>query len=244
MNLLITTLLLLFVVPQGAPSSPTGTLEGKVVRASNAEPVSGVQIALIPPAPPAQQGIAATGLPPLPQGQQIAPGTNVQIIRTPDGNAQVVLTAPGGGVTALPLDVAANLGLNPANAQSLITAVTDADGKFVFQNLTPGVYTLRAQRQGYLGPRSPQGAYPNNVTKSITVEANQTAKVELGMVQAGVLHGIVRDPDGQPAPNYAVVTARPGYTNLGRAVWLLTGAMNADDRGEYRWPGFAPGEYY
>jgi len=40
------------------------------------------------------------------------------------------------------------------------------------------------------------------------------------------------------------VTARPGYTNLGRAVWLLTGAMNADDRGEYRWPGFAPGEYY
>jgi hypothetical protein len=53
----------------------------------------------------------------------------------------------------------------------------------------------------------------------------------------------VKDPDGQPAPNYAVVTARPGYVN-GRYIWQLTGAMNADDRGEYRWPNFAPGEYY
>jgi hypothetical protein len=90
---------------------------------------------------------------------------------------------------------------------------------------------------------TPQGNYPGGVVKTITVESDKTARVDVGLVQGGVLRGLLSDPDGQPAANYAVVTARPGYVN-GRLVGLLTGAMNADDRGEYRWPNFAPGEYY
>jgi protocatechuate 3,4-dioxygenase beta subunit len=230
--------LLLFLAVQGAPQVQTGAIEGKVVRASNSVPISGVQITLIPPAPPGQPGAPATT-------GATTPGTTIQVVRTPEG-VQVTQTAPNGAVSTqiVPLEVfaAGNFQLGGATLPQN-TVVTDGDGKFSFRNLAPGNYTIRAQRDGYFGPISPQGTYPGAVTKSISVESDRTASVELGMVQGGVLRGILRDPDGQPAPNYAVVIARPGYNN-GRYIWLLAGARNADDRGEYRWPGLAPGEYY
>jgi hypothetical protein len=218
MNALITALLLLFGVPQAATPTQNGKIEGKVVRASNNEVISGVQITLIPPANATAQQAPGTLVPaPAAQGA-------IQVTRTPDG--QIIQTGPGGAPPQLP------------------TTVTDADGKYSFNNLVPGQYTVRALRDGYFGPMGPQGLYPNVVTKAVAVEADKTQTVDFGLVQGGTFRGLVRDPDGQPAPNYAVVTARPAYTNLGRAIWSLTGARNADDRGEYRWPGFAPGEYY
>jgi hypothetical protein len=45
-------------------------------------------------------------------------------------------------------------------------------------------------------------------------------------------------------PNFSVATARPGYTNTGRYIWSYNGLRTTDDRGEYRWPGLPPGEYY
>jgi hypothetical protein len=237
---ILTALLLLFLGMQGAPQVQTGSIEGRVVRASNSVPVSGVQITLIPPAPPSQPGTPGAAGPVTP-----TPGTTIQAVRTPEG-VQITQTAPNGVVSTqvVPLEVfpAGNFQLGgtplPQN-----TVVTDGDGKFSFRNLAPGTYTLRAQRDGYFGPMSPQGAYPGVITKSITVENEKRASVEMGMVQGGVLRGILRDPDGQPAPNYAVVIARPAYAN-GRYIWLIGGARNADDRGEYRWPGLPPGEYY
>jgi hypothetical protein len=156
------------------------------------------------------------------------------------------MTAPGGATTTQTLPIEAVLGGNlqlggPALPQN--TVVTDGDGRFSFQNLAPGNYFIRAQRDGFFGPMSPNGGYPGVVTQSVTVENNKKASVEFGLVQAGVLLGLLRDPDGEPAPNYAVVIARPGYAN-GRYIWLLGGARNADDRGEYRWPGLPPGEYF
>jgi hypothetical protein len=247
MRVAIATLLLFFGV-QGTPTDQTGRIEGRAFRASNSEAISGVQISLLLPTPQA----AGT-----PQAAPIAP-TQMQLSQTPQG-IQVTMTVAGNTTTqTLPADGLAALQrsgapltpeaiasfLRTGTVPNTLTSATDSDGRFSFPNLAPGVYTLRAQRQGYFGPRSPQDQYPTVITQSVTVEANKTAKVDIGMVQAGVLRGLLRDPDGQPAANYAVVTARPGYTNLGRAVWLLTGAMNADDRGEYRWPGFPPGEFY
>jgi protocatechuate 3,4-dioxygenase beta subunit len=247
--MLIAMILLVFG-SQGASPTPTGAIEGKVVRASNSEPISGVQITLLPPVPPAPP---ANAPPPLPgqaqQASQSQPGLAIQLVQNADGTQTIQTTAGvrigqiAPGTVLSPQQIEA-LAANVGATRPQITAVTDSDGKFAFQNLAPGTYTIRAQRAGYFGPMSPQGSYPGGVIQSVTVEENKTAKLEMGMVQGGVLRGLLRDPDGQPAANYAVVTARPGYTNLGRAIWLLTGAMNADDRGEYRWPNFAPGEYY
>jgi hypothetical protein len=238
---LIATLLLLFGLPQGAPPSPPGAIEGRVVRTSTSEPISGVQIALVPPAPP------ATAPPPgqaAQQAPQIPPG--IQIIRNPDGT-QVVQTANGTVIGQLPAGVTLNAQqietIVNSGVTRQITAVTDSDGKFAFKDLAPGTYQLRAQKQGYFGPMTPQGTYAGGVAKTVVVESDKTARADVGMVQGGVLKGLLKDPDGQPAANYAVVTGRPGYAN-GRFVFLLTGAMNANDLGEYRWPNFPPGEIY
>ena len=248
MRTLVATLLLFFGMPQGAPLTQTGAIEGKIVRASNSEPISGVQVTLMLPAPQSSS---------TPQPAPPASPTQIQLAQTPQG-VQLTLTTGGATTTqVIPAETFAALQRSgaPLTPETLaavartgavpntLSAVTDADGRFVFRNLAPGGYTIRAQRDGYLGPKNPQGGYPAIATKAVAVETDKTVKVDLGMVQAGVLRGIVRDPDGQPAANYAVVTARPGYAN-GRYIWLLTGARNADDRGEYRWPGFPPGEYY
>ena len=250
MKVFIATLLLLLGAPQGAPPPQPGAIEGKVVRKSNSEPISAVQISLIALSPPPTSAGAPPAAPANPP--------QIQLAQTPQG-IQVTMTTGGATTTQIiPPDVFTALQrsgapLTPETIQNLLrtgkppnilSSVTDSDGRFVFQDLAPGSYTLTAQRLGYFGPANPQGQYPNVISQSITIESNKSAKLELGMVQGGVLRGLLKDPDGQPAANYAVVTARPGYTNLGREVWLLTGAMNADDRGEYRWPNFAPGEYF
>jgi hypothetical protein len=146
-------------------------------------------------------------------------------------NGQIVTVNAAGVVTGV-------LNTTPVNE---IAVVTDDDGKFSFRNLEPGRYTLRATRDGYYGPLV-NGAAPTIATKTVVVESDKTTKADLGMVQGGVIHGMLRDPDGQPAVNYALVTARPSYLN-GRLIWQFSGTKNTDDRGEYRMP-FPPGQYF
>ena len=88
MKLFISKLLLVLGVRQGAPPAQTGSVEGKVVRTSNSEPIPGVQIALVALAPPN----SATGTTPT------APAvpTQMQVTQTPQG-VQVNMTV--GGVT-------------------------------------------------------------------------------------------------------------------------------------------------
>src|SRR5688572_33207455 len=88
-------LLLLFLGMQGAPAIQTGAIEGRVVRASNSVPISGVQITLIPPAAPAQPGNTGTvPVAPVPA----APGTTIQMVRTAEG-VQITQTSPTGVTT-------------------------------------------------------------------------------------------------------------------------------------------------
>jgi len=253
MRILITLLLLVFMLmlmfgaPQGTPPAgapaPTGSIEGVVVRASNSAPISGVQIALVSMTPVAPATSTTATPSPLPAGavaiQILRAADGTQIVQTPDGT-QLARLAPG---AQIPDGLLASL-RNAAGAQPQATVLTDSDGRFTFRNVAVGTYTIRAQRPGYFGPMAPQGSYAGSIQKQIKVEADKTARVDLAMVQGGVLRGLLRDPDGQPAANYAIVTARPGYTSVGRAIWSFNGAMNSDDRGEFRWTNLPPGEYY
>ena len=229
MRMFIVTLM---VVLGGLQTTPprNGAIEGRVIRASNEAPVSGARVVLVPPPAPRPATTAA------PTATTPAPIPASPAAAIPQGTATVTL--PNGQTVTVNAGTAALLNATGANQ---VAVVTDDDGKFSFKDLAPGRYTLLATRDGYYGPLV-NGNAPAQASKTIDVEADKTARVDLGMVQGGVIHGLLRDPDGQPAVNYALVTARPSYLN-GRLIWLFSGTRNTDDRGEYRMP-FPPGQYY
>ena len=67
------------------------------------------------------------------------------------------------------------------------TTATGADGRFVVQNLAPGLYSVLAKRKGYVGPARP-GDPPTSplVTATITVAAKERGEVLLSMVPGEV----------------------------------------------------------
>lgn len=77
-----------------------------------------------------------------------------------------------------------------APSSSTLKAVTDEHGAFLFQQLTPGDYTLRAWRSGWIG----------TTPEDITVRADHAASVngpfELRLPRAAALSGRVLTPDG------------------------------------------------
>jgi len=109
--------------------------------------------------------------------------------------------------------------------------VTGRDGSFALRDLQPGVYTITAERQGYV--------IPKGKPQTVTVEAAQdTSDMKLTMVRTGTISGRVMDPDGDPLSG-VYVTIIPIARNRPPANLYAT----TNDRGEYRAFYIPPGEY-
>lgn len=118
---------------------------------------------------------------------------------------------------------------------------TDADGRYEFDALKPGVYTLRLGFIGYLGLQH----------DGIHVGPNETAVVNLTAERGAALSGRVIFSDGSPAirARIRVEDAAPrklassesepeGRVHAGDILGLAT-----DDRGYFRVSGYRPGTY-
>ncbi|HTG73469.1 MAG TPA: carboxypeptidase-like regulatory domain-containing protein, partial [Terriglobia bacterium] len=119
------------------------------------------------------------------------------------------------------------------------------DGSFVFRNLAPGQYTVRARREGYTAA-SPAlaGGFPTLVTAPVIVVAGTpVVAITLEMAQGGTISGRVRDPDGQPATGLTVTAYQIGYRD-GREALNPVSSRQTDDRGDYRLYWLPPGAYY
>ena len=133
----------------------------------------------------------------------------------------------------------ATIRLSLPSGVSTRLAGTDDEGKFRFDALPAGSYTLSATKPGYVqtfhGSKYP-GRGPG---VPVAVAEGQHVDVALRIVPGAVITGTINDSRGNPAPNVPVAVVAVGV----RGSSATTVRGTTDDRGMYRVFGLAPGDY-
>ena len=127
-------------------------------------------------------------------------------------------------------------------------AISDQDGRFVFDQVSPGTYFLDAQKSGF----APADGSIRRET--ITVAAGQSANVLLQIQRGAAITGKVIDSTGEPLTDARVVVLRRmpmpagggarGLPPMPRLVAVPSPGAQTNDLGEFRVFGLAPGEYF
>jgi protocatechuate 3,4-dioxygenase beta subunit len=88
-----------------------------------------------------------------------------------------------------------------------VTAETDETGRFSFQSLHPGRYSLTADRAGYA--RQTYGARGSSTsgTPLVLVAGQQLKDILFRLAPAALISGRVLDEEGEPPPANAVAMA-------------------------------------
>jgi hypothetical protein len=129
-----------------------------------------------------------------------------------------------------------NIELRPEDKESGTSykAISDVEGRFKFEKVTPGNYTLTVERNGYLESGKSRGSH------SLMLEAGQEINdVVLRMQPAAIIRGRILDNDGDPVPHVSVFVSKFGAASRGAFV----GPADTDDLGEYRIGNLRPGRY-
>ena len=122
------------------------------------------------------------------------------------------------------------------------SAITDSDGRFSFDRLPAGRFTLTALKPAYL--RSAYGAIkPGGTGTPITLDAGrQITGLVMTLAHGGAIAGTLRDERGAPVVDIEMTLTRINVpaapAEAGSSVPILT-----DNRGEYRAYGLFPGTY-
>ena len=123
--------------------------------------------------------------------------------------------------------------------------ITSDDGRFTFDSLPAGSFTVSASKDGYASAAF--GAVrPGRPGRLITVAVGEVRQVRLAIPRGAVITGMVRDPQGDPAPGVTVaVLSRRFAPSSGeqRLVPVPGTNVSTDDRGIYRVFGLAAGSY-
>src|SRR5579863_2249958 len=120
------------------------------------------------------------------------------------------------------------------------SAMTDATGHFHFENVKPGSYVVRAERDGFSGVRDRRPGLFSPIT---VAEDQHVQDIAVQLTPLGVVSGHVLDEDGDPLVRAQVVLLRYFY---GQGRKQLTAVNNAqsNDLGEFEALNVAPGRYY
>jgi Carboxypeptidase regulatory-like domain len=119
-------------------------------------------------------------------------------------------------------------------------ALTDQEGRFVFDDLPPGSYRMEVRKTG-LAPLSDPGRAP-----TAQVNAGQTTQVYLPLQKGAVIAGKILDAAGEPLTDARIMAMRRTNVNASNAPRLLPaagGSQQTNDLGEFRIAGLAAGDY-
>jgi hypothetical protein len=128
-----------------------------------------------------------------------------------------------------------------SDAAAVRPAVTDEQGRFVFENIQPGGYSLEAEHQGLIERKYGDDA---GAPVELRIVAGQNlSDVNIGLMPPAAISGRVTDEDGDAWTH--------AHINIFRSVWeggtrQLQGLDNAElnDAGEFRAGHLRPGRYY
>jgi hypothetical protein len=120
-----------------------------------------------------------------------------------------------------------------------MAATTDSEGRFVFEGLEAGRYTLMPNRDGFQNP----GTTVRRLEQILLGPGEEKRDLILKIEPLSVISGHVRDEDGDPVRRAQVSVMTYQYTAKGRELATRNSA-SANDLGEYRFFDLQPGKYY
>jgi protocatechuate 3,4-dioxygenase beta subunit len=124
-------------------------------------------------------------------------------------------------------------------APSAYSVLSDVEGRFIFDHVDPGQYTMQADRQGFIRAtyRSSNGAF-------INVGPGQViGNLRFAIVPQGVIAGRVVDEDGDPVTEARVHALRWNTFNGVRRLGYGGPDIPVDDQGNFR-IGNLPAAHY
>jgi protocatechuate 3,4-dioxygenase beta subunit len=218
-------------------AATTGTIRGVVRHALTGQPIPEAQVQLTPAAGvnlmPAVETFFST----------LAPGTQL----TPALLDELSAVQSAGGRPAMLAGPPRGLRMNGPSGPGLTRGTLSGfDGRFAFNDVAPGKYTITVRREGYAGPASPgiNGRVEVSTSPILVVENRATPDVAISLVRDGVFSGRILDADGNPMGNVSVAAFQLKYDARGRATYVPVISKTSDQSGAYRLFGLAPGEYW
>jgi len=181
------------------------------------------------------------------------PGTPPQPPRTPPRDPNAITTSATGTGRIRGRVVDAGTSTPIRRAQVTLTAdqlaprivTTDSEGRYEFNELPAGRFTLAATKGGYLRLQYGQRRPFEPGTPVTLAPAQQLTQVDLTLPRAGTISGRVTDRFGDPVIGGEIRVERYQYSVDGqrRPSPVAGGNASTDDLGQFRIFGLMPGEY-
>jgi hypothetical protein len=112
---------------------------------------------------------------------------------------------------------------------------TDMDGRFSFDAIPPGRYTLLADKSGYLRAR-PEGRKTGNSGIILTIDKGQASQaITIHMFRGGAVTGRIDGADGTPLQGMVVIPYRAVYDNDGNPILMRSGTNGPASAKESQW---------
>ncbi len=119
-----------------------------------------------------------------------------------------------------------------------LATVTDAAGRFRFEQVPAGTWRLRARKPGFANGRYPLKGGPLRVTAG-----QEMARLDIRLVPYGTLSGHVLDEDGEPFPG-AMVSALSYRFDSGHRRLMPVDEIQTNNKGEFSLATIPPGHYF
>jgi len=140
-----------------------------------------------------------------------------------------------------PLDRAVVSLIDVKNSKNIKTMITAEDGKFSFEALGGGKYSLVGARKGYVN--AAYDAHGQYSTAIVTGSGLDTEHLVLRLVPAGIIVGKILDESGEPVRNATVTLYFEDHSSgIGQVRQFRSEQTN--DLGDYEVTSLMPGTYF